>query len=103
MRNGNGTEISIIIHPDDTLTKNHIVFQRNDDSSLNEGELRRSINEIKGIIEKQGYKMGDVGSPTGTGDNTQYELADANALAKVGIKKELKERLGFSKKQITQK
>lgn len=103
LRNGNGTEISIIIHPDETLTKNHIVFQRNDDSSLNEGELRRSINEIKGIIEKQGYKMGDVGSPTGTGDNTQYELADANALAKVGIKKELKERLGFSKKQSTQK
>jgi hypothetical protein len=103
LRNGNETEISIIIHPDETLTKNHIVFQRNDDSSLNEGELRRSINEIKGIIEKQGYNMGDVGSPTGTGDNTQYELADANALAKVGIKKELKERLGFSKKQLTQK
>jgi hypothetical protein len=98
LRNGNGTEISVIIHPDETLTKNHVVFQRNDDTSLSEDELRKSIYEVKDIISKQGYQMGDVAPPKGTGDKSQYELADANALAKVGIKKELKRQLGFINK-----
>ncbi|MCW3108634.1 MAG: hypothetical protein JWQ09_3140 [Segetibacter sp.] len=103
LKNGVGTEISIIIHPDETLTKNHIVFQRNDESNLTPDELRRSIEGVRKIIESKGYKMGSVGSPQGTGDSKQAELVDANALAKAGINKELKERLGFTKKQVTRK
>jgi hypothetical protein len=98
-----GTEISIIIHPDETLTKNQIVFQRNDESSVTQDELRRSIEEVKKIIENKGYKMGSIASPEGTGDNKQFELADANALAKTGIKDNLKEQLGFKKKQTTRR
>jgi len=101
LTNGNGTEISLIIHPDEGLTNNHIIFQRNDDSSLNESELRRSIDAVKTIIEKQGYTMGDIASPVGTGDNTQSELADGNALQKVGLKKELKKQLGFIGKEAS--
>lgn len=103
LKNGVGTEISIIIHPDETLTHNHIVFQRNDESNLTPDELKRSIEGVKQIIEAKGYKMGGVASPQGTGDNKQRELVDANALAKTGINKELKERLGFSKKTTTKK
>ena len=103
LQNGVGTEISIIIHPDETLTHNHIVFQRNDESNLTPDELKRSIEGVKQIIEGKGYKMGGVASPQGTGDNKQRELVDANALAKTGINKELKERLGFSKKVTTKK
>lgn len=103
LKNGVGTEISIIIHPDETLTHNHIVFQRNDESILTPDELRRSIEGVKQIIESKGYKMGSVASPQGTGDYTQRELVDANALAKIGINEELKERLGFSKKLKTSK
>ena len=95
LKNGVGSEISVIVHPDENLTKNHIVFQRNDNSNLTQDELRRSIEEIRRVIEGKGYKMGNVASPAGTGDNRQPELADANALAKVGLKKELKKRLGF--------
>ncbi len=103
LKNGVGTEISIIIHPDETLTNNHIVFQRNDESNLTPDELKRSIEGVKQIIEAKGYKMGGVASPQGTGDNKQKELVDANALAKTGINKELKERLGLSKIVTTKK
>jgi len=103
LQNGVGAEISIIIHPDETLTHNHIVFQRNDESNLTPDELKRSIEGVKQIIEKKGYKMGGVASPQGTGDNKQRELVDANALAKTGINKDLKERLGFTKKLTTKK
>lgn len=95
------TEISIIIHPDESLTKNQIVFQRNDNSTATPDELLRSIEEVKKIIESKGYKMGSIAAPDGTGDNKQFELADANALAKTGIKDNLKEQLGFKKKQTT--
>lgn len=98
-----GTEISVIIHPDESLTSNHIVFQRNDESNLTPDELRRSIEGVKIIIESKGYKMGDVASPKGTGDNKQVELADANALAKTGINKNLKEKLGFTKPKTASK
>jgi hypothetical protein len=103
LKNGNGMEVSVIIHPDESLTSNHIVFQRNDESNLTPDELRRSIEGVKKIIESKGYKMGDVASPKGTGDSKQIELADANALAKTGINKNLKEKLGFTKPKNTSK
>lgn len=103
LKNGNGMEVSLIIHPDESLTTNHIVFQRNDESNVTPDELRRSIEGVKKIIESKGYKMGDVASPKGTGDNKQVELADANALAKTGINKNLKEKLGFTKPKTVSK
>lgn len=103
LKNGNGMEVSLIIHPDESLTTNHIVFQRNDESNVTPDELRRSIEGVKKVIESKGYKMGDVASPKGTGDNKQVELADANALAKTGINKNLKEKLGFTKPKTVSK
>ena len=103
LKNGNGMEVSVIIHPDESLTSNHIVFQRNDESNLTPDELRRSIEGVKKIIESKCYKMGDVASTKGTGDSKQIELADANALAKTGINKNLKEKLGFTKPKNTSK
>lgn len=103
LKNGNGMEVSLIIHPDESLTTNHIVFQRNDESNVTPDELRRSIEGVKKIIESKGYKMGDVASPKGTGDNKQVELADPNALAKTGINRNLKEKLGFTKPKTVSK
>jgi len=96
LQNGIGMEITVIVHPNEDLTKNHIVFQRNDDSKVTEAELRNSIDGVKRIIASKGYKMGGVSEPDGTGDEKQTELVDANALAKVGISNDLKTRLGFT-------
>lgn len=99
LKNGVGAEITVIVHPDQDLLENRVFFQRNDRNNLTEQELRTSISEIKGIIENRGYKMGNAETPSGTGDFKQEELADANALAKVGISKGLKERLGVKRRE----
>jgi len=96
LRNGNGMEVTIIIHPDETGTRNKILFQRNDNTLLTPAELKRSIEDVKRVIESKGdYKMGSIASPAGTGDVLQEEIVDANALQKVGLKRELRQRLGF--------
>jgi hypothetical protein len=102
LQNGIGMEITVIVHPNEDLTKNHIVFQRNDDSKVTAAELRNSIDGVRRIIASKGYKMGGVAEPEGTGDEKQTELVDANALAKVGISNGLKERLGFTTQQNRQ-
>lgn len=96
LKNGAGMEITVIVHPNEDLTKNHIVFQRNDNSPVTAAELRNSIEGVRKIIASKGYKMGSVAEPEGTGDEKQTELVDANALAKVGISNDLKTRLGFT-------
>jgi predicted RNA binding protein YcfA (HicA-like mRNA interferase family) len=96
LKNGTGMEITVIVHPNEDLTKNHIVFQRNDNSPVTAAELRNSIDGVRKIIASKGYKMGSVAEPEGTGDVKQTELVDANALAKVGISNDLKTRLGFT-------
>ena len=95
LQNGIGMEITIVVHPNEDLTKNHILFQRNDNSKVTAAELRNSIDGVKRIIESKGYKMGGVAKPEGTGDVKQAELVDARALEKVGISLDLKTQLGF--------
>jgi len=102
LQNGIGMEITVIVHPNEDLTKNHIVFQRNDDSKVTAAELRNSIDGVRRIIASKGYKMGVIAEPEGTGDEKQIELVDANALAKVGISKGLKTQLGFTKQRNRQ-
>jgi hypothetical protein len=102
LKNGAGMEITVIVHPNEDLTKNHIVFQRNDNSPVTAAELRNSIDGVRKIIASKGYKMGGVAEPDGTGDEKQTELADANALAKAGISTDLKTRLGFTSQRNRQ-
>jgi hypothetical protein len=95
LKNGVGTEITVIIHPNEDLTKNNIIFNRNDNLNLTEEEYTRQLKEIGKILKNEGYDMGDLKAPAGTGDHRQIELADPNALSRTGIKKELKKRLGL--------
>jgi len=98
LKNGNGMEVTVIIHPDEMLTKNHIVFHRNGRDNLTRQELERSMAEVRKVIEERGYKMAAPHSPTGTsGDVAIEELADANALKARGISPATKARLGFSR------
>lgn len=97
LKNGSGMEVTVIIHPDETLTKNHIVFHRNGTDNLNRQELEQSMTEVRKVIEARGYKMAAPHSPAGTnGDIAIEELADANALRSRGISSATKARLGFS-------
>jgi len=99
---GTGMEITIIISPDEeTLTKNHILIQRNDNSPIPENRFQESVFDLRKKIEDLGYKMGEIASPSGTGDNRQSELADVNALKKVGINNKLKERVGIKRKSAS--
>lgn len=93
-----GMEVTVIIHPDEMLTTNHIVFHRNDASNLNPQELERSMTEVRKVIEERGYHMAAPHSPTGaSGDIAIEELADVNALKARGISQATKVRLGFSR------
>lgn len=96
LKNGVGTEITLIIHPDKTGTKNHIIFHRNNDQNdLTEEEYMASLEKVRKFIEDRGYNMGNLTAPKGTGDVRLEALADENALKKVGLKKELKKELGL--------
>ncbi|GHT58818.1 hypothetical protein AGMMS50239_04090 [Bacteroidia bacterium] len=91
------SEVTFVINTnEDNCTQ--VIFQRNDEIQRTDGDFRASLNEIKTILERNaGINMGNFNTPIGTGDHKQVELADPIALAKAGISKETKRRLGLSK------
>lgn len=96
LENGTGMEVTVIIHPDETLTKNHILFHRNDSADQNQQELERSMLEVRRVIQERGYTMAEPHSPKGHNGNVPIEeLADANALKARGISPATKARLGL--------
>jgi len=95
--NGNSEVTFIISTNENNCTQ--VIFQRNDEIQRADGDFRASLNEIKTILERDaGINMGNFNTPTGTGDHKQVELADPIALAKAGISKETKKRLGLTSK-----
>ncbi|MBC8755986.1 hypothetical protein H2O64_15010 [Kordia sp. YSTF-M3] len=93
LKNGVGTEITLIIQPDRTKKKNKIIFHRNDEHDLSEREYTEYLQKINDYIESKGYDMGELSAPKGIGDVRLEALADVNALKKVGLGKKLKEQL----------
>lgn len=93
-----GSEVTFIINTNENDCT-QVIFQRNDEMQRTEAEFRTSLNEIKTILERDaGINMGNFNTPTGTGDHRQVELVDPIALAKAGISKETKRKLGFTSK-----
>ena len=95
LRNGIGMEVTLIVHPDETATENKLLFQRNDHSPASEEELRRRTDEIRRIIRSRGYEMAEAATPGSAGDNFFPELAEAAALKKAGLSRQLKTKFGF--------
>lgn len=97
LKHGTGIEVTIIVHPDKTGTKNQILFHRNDGANLNPDELERSMAEVRKVIQGLGYAMDTPRAPGDADGDVQIgELADANALSTVGISPATKARLGLS-------
>jgi len=93
LKNGIGTEITLIIQPSEDGTKNNIVFHRNDDNELTQVEYMRTLNEIKEIINEGGYKMEEPKIPEKIGDKKIEDLVDISALKKTGLSDVLKNKL----------
>jgi hypothetical protein len=85
MKNGLGTDITIIVEPDETLTTNRILIQRNDNNVGSE----RDVEDIRDILENS-LKMENQVRKRIVPDE---RIFDPNALKKVGLDKESKNKI----------
>ncbi|GEM_PF-6376513 len=96
LKDANGTEITVIVNTDET-SGTQVIFQRNDDKPRTEAEFRNGLEEIKRKVQEvSGINLGASTPISGAGDNKQQELLDPKKLAREGIAKDVKKRLGLN-------
>jgi len=96
LKDANGTEITVIVNTNDD-SRTQVVFQRNDAKPRTEAEFRRGLDEIKKKVQDiSGIDLGASNPISGVGDNRQSELIDPKKLAREGIAKDVKKRLGLN-------
>jgi hypothetical protein len=88
--------LSVIVHTDKSLERNQLVFQLNRESPSDSDLLPEIISKVKSDIETAGYDLGLGFAPHASCNGGLMELKNPEALAKTGIRDNLKKRLGLN-------
>ncbi|MEY4904733.1 MAG: hypothetical protein RLZZ292_2548 [Bacteroidota bacterium] len=90
MRNSTGTEISIVIEPDENLIKNELIMNTKNSQYFDEKAACQRVEDLNETLREAGLEVGKMTAPQ---HGHVEALYDANALKKKGLDAKSKKQL----------